>query len=229
MSKSTSLKRPRQPMPSFVRSALIDSNLMEAYKLRPPYQRNDYLMWINAAKREDTKKRRLFQMLEELEDGHLYMKMKWSPRVSEKQKTSNAKTSKKKKAKILSSGNPQIAKGFGNEAVQEYIAAMPGWKKGVGELLDQLIAKAVPQVEKAVKWNTPLYGMPDNGYFMAMYCYKKYVQVTFFAGESQKPVPPVESKQKGVRYLNIYEDEKPSEAQMKKWIKQASKLPGEEL
>ena len=228
MSKSTSLKRPRQPMPSFVRSALIDSNLMEAYKLRPPYQKNDYLMWINAAKREDTKKKRLSQMLNELEGGHLYMKMNWSSKKSPAN-TCNTKSSKKKKTKILSSGNPQVAKGFGDEPVQEYIAAMPGWKKEVGEWLDQLIATIVPKVAKAVKWNTPLYGIPDKGFFMAMYCYKKFVQVTFFAGESLKPIPPVESKQKGVRYLNIYEGEKPSEAQMRKWIKQASKLPGEEL
>ena len=133
-----------------------------------------------------------------------------------------------KKPKLLSSGNPQIAKGEGDGPVQEYIAAMPGWKSNVGRKLDSIIEELVPNVQKAVKWNTPLYGKED-GYFMAFYCYKKYVQVTFMQGASMTPVPPVASKVEGTRYFNIFEDDVLDEAQISNWVKQAGKLPGETL
>lgn len=133
-----------------------------------------------------------------------------------------------KKVKLLSGGNPQIAKGCGDEVVQAYIAAMPGWKRDIGKKLDALIVKQVPRVEKAVKWNTPFYGVKDNGWFLSFHCFTKYIKVTWFRGSSLKPTPPGTSKYENVRYLDIYEDEF-DEKQFSAWVKQASKLPGEAL
>lgn len=130
--------------------------------------------------------------------------------------------------KLLSSTNPQIPKGDGNEPVQAYIAAMPDWKSTIGRRIDALVEQVFPTVRKAVKWNTPLYGKED-GWFLAMYCYKKYVQITFMQGTSLTPVPPVTSKVEGIRYLNIHEDDQLDEAQLADWITQASGLPGKKL
>jgi hypothetical protein len=130
---------------------------------------------------------------------------------------------------LLSGGNPQIAKGDGDAPVQAYIAAMPGWKRAVGKRLDALITAAVPKVRKAVKWNTPFYGREADRWFTAFHCFDKYIKVSFFRGTSLTPVPPGTSRQKEVRYLDVYEDPGLDEAQFKAWIKQASKLPGEKL
>lgn len=133
------------------------------------------------------------------------------------------------KPRLLSGGNPQLAKGYGDEAVQAYIAAMPGWKSDVGRQLDEIIVRAVPDVRKAVKWNSPFYGVEGQGWFLSYHCFTKYVKVTFFRGTSLRPVPPVESKHKEVRYFHIHEDEDFDEAQFAAWVKQASELPGEDL
>lgn len=130
---------------------------------------------------------------------------------------------------LLSSGNPQIPLGYGDAPVAAYIAAMPGWKRAVGERLDALIVQTVPEVVKAVKWNTPFYGREGQGWFTALYCYKTYVSVTFFHGDKMVPVPPKPSKSPGVRYLHIFEDAPLDEAQFADWIRQASLLPGERL
>jgi hypothetical protein len=131
--------------------------------------------------------------------------------------------------KLLSGGNPQIAKGYGDEPVQAYIAAMPGWKSDVGRRLDALIVHTVPGVRKAVKWNSPLYGAADDeGWFLSIHVFARYVKVAFFRGASLCPVPPGKSKQKDVRYLDIYED-RLDEAQFADWVKQASQLPGERM
>ena len=131
------------------------------------------------------------------------------------------------KPKLLAGGNPQIAKADGDAPVQVYIAAMPGWKRDVGRHLDALIMRTVPGVCKAVKWNTPFYGIEGQGWFLGFHCITKYVKVAFFRGTSLHPVPPVESKQKEVRYLHIFEDGQFDEAQFAEWVKQASALPGE--
>ena len=146
-------------------------------------------------------------------------------------KEKSAKVAKKAAAKpiLLSGGNPQIAKGDGDAPVQAYIAAMPGWKRDVGRRLDALIARTVPGVRKAVKWNSPFYGVEDrDGWFLSFHCFTKYVKVTFFRGTSLRPVPPGESKHKEVRYLDIHEGEL-DEAQFVAWVKQASQLPGERM
>jgi len=133
------------------------------------------------------------------------------------------------KPKLLSGGNPQIAKGYGDAPVQAYIAAMPGWKRDVGRRLDVLIVRTVPGVHKAVKWNSPFYGFEGEGWFLSFHVFTRYVKVTFFRGASLRPVPPGESKHKTVRYFDIHEDEELDEAQLAAWVKQASKLPGERM
>jgi len=143
-----------------------------------------------------------------------------------------AKSSARKPAKapaLLSGGNPQIAKGYGDAPVQAYIAAMPGWKRDIGRRLDALITHAVPGVYKAVKWNSPLYGIEGQGWFLGIHCFTNYVKVAFFRGAALRPVPPGESRQKDVRYLDIRADDRIDEAQLAAWVKQASRLPGEKM
>lgn len=130
---------------------------------------------------------------------------------------------------LLSGGNPQIAKGYGDAPVMAYIAAMPGWKSDVGKRLDTLIEDAVPGVYKAVKWNSPLYGIEGEGWFLGVHVFTKYIKVAFFRGASLDPVPPGQSKQKDVRYLDIREGMALDEAQFADWVRQASQLPGERM
>lgn len=130
---------------------------------------------------------------------------------------------------LLSGGNPQIAKGYGDAPVQAYIAAMPGWKRDIGRRLDALVVRTVPGVAKAVKWNSPLYGMEQGSWFLSLHCFAKYVKVAFFRGAALEPVPPGASRQKDVRYLDIREDDEIDEAQFAAWVAQASRLPGEKM
>jgi hypothetical protein len=143
------------------------------------------------------------------------------------------KTAKPPQAKqpprLLSGGNPQIAKGYGEEPVQAYIAAMPGWKSALGRRLDALVTSAVPGVAKAVKWNSPFYGIEGEGWFLSYHCFEKYIKVAFFRGAALDPMPPGTSKQKDVRYLDIRENDTLDEARFTDWVKQASALPGERL
>ena len=127
---------------------------------------------------------------------------------------------------LLAGGNPQIAKADGDAPVQAYIAAMPGWKRDLGKRLDALITRKVPNVRKAVKWNSPMYGIEGQGWFLAFHVYTRYVKVTFFRGASLRPVPPGASKHQDVRYLDIREGDELDEAQLAKWLKQAAALPG---
>jgi hypothetical protein len=130
------------------------------------------------------------------------------------------------KPALLAGGNPQIAKGDGDAHVQAYIAAMPGFKGDIGRFLDRLIARTVPNVHKAVKWNSPFYGIEGRGWFLSIHCFTKFVRVGFFRGASLRPLPPGESKQKDVRYLDIHENEELDEKLVVSWIRQASELPG---
>ena len=146
-----------------------------------------------------------------------------------------AKVAKKAAAKrvaakptLLAGGNPQIAKADGDAAVQAYIEAMPGWKRDVGRRLDALIVRNVPDVKKAVRWNSPFYGIEGQGWFLDFHCLTKYVKVAFFRGTSLHPVPPGESKVKDVRYFHIHEDDRIDEELVGSWIRQASELPGAE-
>jgi hypothetical protein len=133
------------------------------------------------------------------------------------------------KPTLLAGGNPQIPKDEGDAPVQAYIAAMPGWKRDVGCRLDALIVRTVPDVRKAVKWNSPFYGIEGRGWFLSFHCFAKYIKVAFFRGTSLRPVPPGVSKQKEVRYLDIHEVDPLDEALLAGWVKQASQLPGERM
>ena len=155
-----------------------------------------------------------------------------SPKASVKARSgaSEAKPIKVRKgekvAGLLSGGNPQIAKADGDSPVQAYVAAMPGWKRDLGERLDALIVRSVPSVRKAVKWNSPFYGIEGQGWFLSFHVFTHYVKVTFFRGTSLRPVPPGASKHKDVRYFDIREGDELDEAQMATWVKQAAALPG---
>lgn len=133
------------------------------------------------------------------------------------------------KPRLLSGGNPQIPKGDGDAPVQAYIAAMPGWKSALGHRIDELIVKAVPDVQKAVKWNSPLYGMGNKTWFLGLHCFTRYVKVSFFKGAALDPVPPGPSRQKEVRYLDLHEHDALDEAQFSDWVRQASRIPGERM
>ncbi|MDK2656287.1 DUF1801 domain-containing protein [Cupriavidus sp. LEh21] len=130
------------------------------------------------------------------------------------------------KPRLLSGGNPQIAKADGDAPVQAYIAAMPGWKSDVGRRLDALIVRHVPEVRKAVRWNSPFYGVEGQGWFLSFHCFTKYIKVAFFRGAALKPMPPGESKDADTRYLDIYEQDDIDEEQLGSWIRQASAMPG---
>jgi hypothetical protein len=153
--------------------------------------------------------------------------MRRHPKVNVMAKRTSTKAAKK--PALLSGGNPRIAKGLGEAPVKAYLAAMPGWKRAVGRSIDALVSGAVPDVKKAVKWNTPLYGVEDGVWFLSFHCFDRYLKVAFFRGASLSPVPPVESKQKTVRYFHIHEDDEFDEAQFTDWVKQASRQPGEKM
>jgi hypothetical protein len=142
---------------------------------------------------------------------------------------SKSQARKPAKPALLAGGNPQIPKADGDAPVQAYIAAMPGWKRDLGRRLDALIVRTVPSVRKAVKWNSPFYGVEGQGWFLNLHCFTKYVKVAFFRGTSLRPIPPGKSKHKEVRYLDIHEDDRLDEAQLIAWVKQASQLPGERM
>jgi len=131
-----------------------------------------------------------------------------------------------KRPVLLSGGNPQIAKADGDAPVQAYIDAMPGWKRDLGQRLDALIVRAAPGVRKAVKWNSPFYGVDGQGWFLSFHVFTRYVKVTFFRGAALRPLPPGASKQPDVRYLDIHEGDELDEAQLANWVKQAAELPG---
>ncbi len=143
--------------------------------------------------------------------------------------TSMKKPAKAKPGKpaLLTGGNPQIAKSDGDAPVQAYIAAMPGWKSDLGKRIDALIVETVPGVQKAVKWNSPFYGMPGQGWFLSFHVFTRYVKVTFFAGRSLRPMPPGHTEKSGeARWIDIHEGDTLDEPQFAAWARQAAKLPG---
>jgi hypothetical protein len=130
---------------------------------------------------------------------------------------------------LLSGGNPQIAKGDGDEPVQAYIEAMPDWKRAVGRRLDDLVAETVPDARKAIRWNSPFYGVQDNGWFLTLHCFTKYVKVTWLNGAHLDPPPPVTSKDDRVRSLHITAAVVIDDDQLRDWIRQAALAPGDNL
>lgn len=146
--------------------------------------------------------------------------------LGRRRKPTKAAKKAARKPKLLAGGNPQIAKGYGDAPVQAYIAAMPAWKRDVGRQLDAIVDRTVPGVRKAVKWNSPFYGVEEHEWFLSFHCFAKYIKVAFFRGASLRPAPPGESRQKEVRYLDIREDDDFNEAQFTAWVRQASQEPG---
>ena len=146
-----------------------------------------------------------------------------STQPSEPEKMSNDKPI------LLSGGNPQIAKGDGDAPVQAYLAAMPDWKQNIGRHLDTLIERTVPTVRKAVRWNSPFYGIEGKGWFLSFHCFTRYIKLAFLNGAELDPPPPVESKHQRTRYFHIHEDDALDESQLRDWVSQASKLPGEKM
>ena len=151
---------------------------------------------------------------------------KAKPKAKRAARGGNTRKSAAKKVVLLSGGNPQIAKGEGDAPVQAYIGAMPDWKRAVGRRLDALIVRSVPSVRKAVKWNSPFYGIETQGWFLSFHVFTRYVKVSFFHGASLQPLPPGASKHKTVRYLDIHEGDELDEAQLTSWVKQAAAMPG---
>lgn len=149
------------------------------------------------------------------------------PKVAPSRKAASKRLTAK--PALLAGGNPRIAKADGDGAVQAYIAAMSGWKGDVGRRLDAIVVRTVPDMRKAVRWNTPFYGVEGQGWFLGFHCLAQYVKVAFLRGSSLRPVPPGASKQKDVRYLHIHENDRLDEELVASWIRQASKLPGSDL
>jgi hypothetical protein len=129
----------------------------------------------------------------------------------------------------LAGGNPQIAKGYGEAPVRAYLAALPGWKGAAGRTIDALITRAIPKVVKAIKYNSPMYGVYGRSWFVAFHCFDRYIKVSFFHGAELEPIPPVASKASRTRYFHIHETDALDTVQFETWVKQASKLPGEKL
>jgi len=154
------------------------------------------------------------------------VKAKKTANARTKAKPGGVRKGEKGAVVLLSGGNPQIAKSDGDAPVQAYIAAMPGWKSEIGKRLDALIAQSVPNVRKAVKWNSPMYGIEGQGWFLGFHTFTRHVKVTFFRGASLRPVPPGPSKDKNTRYLDIHESDDLDETQLASWMKQAAALPG---
>jgi hypothetical protein len=152
------------------------------------------------------------------------MRRRVAKQTAKKTAKKTATKAQRKKPVLLSGGNPQIAKADGEAPVRAYLAAMPDWKRGVGRRLDRLIARTVPDVRKAVKWNSPFYGIEGRGWFLSFHVFTRYVKVTFFRGTSLRPVPPGGTG-KDARWIDVHEDDL-DEAQMAKWIRQAAALPG---
>ena len=148
------------------------------------------------------------------------------PKAKRTARVSKTRKSPGEKVVLLSGGNPQIAKREGDAPVRAYLAAMPGWKRDLGRRLDALIVRGAPSVRKAVKWNSPFYGVEGQGWFLSFHVFSRYVKVTFFFGASLQPIPPGVSKHKTVRYLDIHEDDELDEEQFTSWVKQAAALPG---
>jgi len=148
------------------------------------------------------------------------------PKSKSSKPSGASETAKSKPVKLLSGGNPQIAKGDGDAPVQAFITAMPGWKSAVGRRLDTLIVRNLPNVQKAVRWNSPFYGIEGQGWLVSFHVLSRYVQVNFFCGSSLDPVPPGSGKDPNARWLNIHEDDQIDEALIENWLKQASELKG---
>lgn len=225
-------------VPADLASALQQHTGARAFFDRfPPSSRRGILEWIQNAKRPETRARRVAETAqkaaENIKANHPRGRDRGPAPDGARPGRSPGKSPRKKATSdqptLLSGGNPQIPKADGDAPVQAYIAAMPGWKSAVGRELDALIEGHVPGVQKAVRWNSPFYGVQGKGWFLSFHCFNKYIKVTWLNGASLKPLPPVESKHPDARYLHIHENEPMDQSLVTRWVKQAARMPGEEL
>lgn len=205
-----------------------DPRLAAAFASLTPGRQREYNFYISGAKQATTRERRIDRCVPKILAGKGFRDRDdaASDRRSKGRKKNAKPASGDDGPVLLSGGNPQIPKGDGPEPVAAYLAAMPGWKQDVGRHLDALIERAVPDVRKAVRWNSPFYGVEDLGWFASYHCFDRYVKVTFLNGAALDPLPPVDSKDPNVRYAHVHEDEEIDEALWERWMRQASSLPG---
>jgi uncharacterized protein YdeI (YjbR/CyaY-like superfamily) len=211
----------------FAKALKRNAALKKAFETLTPGRQRGYLLHFAAAKQSKTRESRIEKCTPQILAGKGLMD---PPTESKGKGEGAAKSPKLKKNEdgvvLLSGGNPQIAKADGDAPVQAYIGAMPGWKSDIGKRLDGIIVKTVPGVKKAVKWNSPFYGVEGKGWFLNVHCLTKCVRVTFFAGKSLKPAPSGSTPKSGeASWIDIHEGEF-DEKQMTAWVKQAAKLPG---
>ncbi len=223
-----------EPFPEELQAKMADdAKFKAAFAALTPGRQRGYILFINGAKQSKTRADRIEKFVPQILEGRglhdppTKSSSKDKGRAGAKTKSAKGETGEKAGVVLLSGGNPQIAKGDGDPPVQAYIAAMPGWKHEIGKSLDAIITRTVPKVKKAVKWNSPFYGMEGQGWFLSCHVLTKYVRVTFFNGVSLKPLPPGFTEKSGEgRWVDIYEDAGLDEKQMKTWVKQSAALPG---
>ena len=218
-------KKEPEPIPEELRRKWKETpGLKAAFEALTPGRRRAYILHFSAAKQSKTREARIDKHIQDILAGK---GLNDRPTGTAAKKTKPPKISGKDEIVLLSGGNPQIPKGDGDAPVQAYIAAMPGWKSDLGKRLDALIVRAVPDVRKAVKWNSPFYGIEGRGFFVSFHVLTRSVKITFFAGTSLDPVPPGGTERsKEARWIDIHENEGLDEKQMAGWIRQAAALPG---
>jgi hypothetical protein len=203
-----------------------DAELAAAFAALTPGRQREYNFHVSGAKQAATRERRIDRCVPKILAGKGFRDRDASAGAT----TRSAKQAKQTAADggpvLLSGGNPQIPKGDGPAPVAAYLAAMPGWKQDVGRQLDALIERAVPQVRRAVRWNSPFYGVEGSGWFVSLHCFDRYVKVTFLNGARLDPLPPVDSKDPDTRYAHIHEDEAIDEARFLDWLAQGAAIPG---
>lgn len=200
-----------------------DPQLAEAFASLTPGRQRGYNIHISGAKQAKTRESRIEKCVPKILAGKGFHDRDDSPSG---RRSAKPGARSRDEPVLLSGGNPQIAKGDGPEPVAAYLAAMPGWKQDVGRRLDALIERAVPGVRKAVRWNSPFYGVDELGWFVSYHCFDRYVKVTFLNGSRLDPLPPVDSKDPDARYAHIHEDDEIDAALFESWMRQASSIPG---
>lgn len=200
-----------------------DPRLAAAFASLTPGRQREYNFYISGAKQSTTRERRVDRCVPKILAGRGFRERS---EANSDRRSKGAGTNPGDGPVLLSGGNPQIPKGDGPGPVAAYLAAMPGWKQDVGRRLDALIERSVSDVRKAVRWNSPFYGVEDLGWFASFHCYDRYVKVTFLNGAALDPLPPVDSKDPHARYAHLHEDEEIDEALFERWMRQASTLPG---
>lgn len=201
-----------------------DEELAVAFASLTPGRQRQYNYHVSSAKQAKTRESRIDRCAPKILAGKGLRD--WDVSTTDRRSAKSKTASSDDGPVLLSGGNPQIPKGDGPEPVEAYLAAIPGWKQDVGRRLDSLIERTVPDVRKAVRWNSPFYGVDDRGWFVSYHCFDRYLKVTFLNGTKLDPLPPIDSKDPDSRYAHVHQDEEINEALFERWLRQASSLPG---